>query len=108
MLASPAAFLLRFSLHLNLAIGWYPAQLTLPADLVTSLVPVLPANSGALVDALATRLVGTKLPATHTAAVLSVADKLPNTPLTRKDKSLAGAAPYLIALVLDSPSFQLR
>jgi hypothetical protein len=28
--------------------------------------------------------------------------------LTAKDTSVAGSLPYLIALVLDSPSFQLR
>jgi uncharacterized protein (DUF1800 family) len=106
--ASPAAFLLRCNLHLNLATGWYPKQLTRPADLLKSLVPVLPGTYGALVDALAVRLTGSKLPAAHTAAVLSVADKLPTSPLTAKDKSLAGSAPYLIALVLDSPSFALR
>ncbi|MDI6100003.1 DUF1800 domain-containing protein [Actinoplanes sp. NEAU-A12] len=106
--ASPSAFLLRCNLHLNLATGWYPKQLTRPADLLKSLVPVLPGTYGALVDALATRLVGAKLPAAHTAAVLSVAGKVPTSPLTVKDKSLAGSAPYLIALVLDSPSFQLR
>ncbi|WP_229072662.1 DUF1800 domain-containing protein [Actinoplanes sp. DH11] len=106
--ASPAAFVQRCNLHLNLATGWYPKQLNRPADLLKSLVPVLPATYGALVDALAVRLVGAKLPAAHTAAVLSVASKMPNTPLTGNDKSLAGAAPYLIALVLDAPSFQLR
>ncbi|SDS24018.1 DUF1800 domain-containing protein [Actinoplanes derwentensis] len=106
--ASPSAFLARCNLHLNLAAGWYPAQLTRPADLLKSLVPVLPGTYGALVDALATRLIGAKLPAGHTAAVLSVAAKMPTSPLTVKDKALAGVAPYLIALVLDSPSFQLR
>jgi hypothetical protein len=63
---------------------------------------------GALVDALALRLTGARLPAAHTAAVLSVAGKLPTSPLRENDKSLAGSAPYLIALVLDSPTFQLR
>ncbi|GAA4938021.1 DUF1800 domain-containing protein [Actinoplanes utahensis] len=106
--ASPSAFLLRCNLHLNLAAGWYPRQLTRPANLLRSLVPVLPATWGALVDALAVRLIGVKLPAAHTAAVLSVAGKVPTSPLTAKDKALAGAAPYLVALVLDSPSFQLR
>ncbi|MEU4692922.1 DUF1800 domain-containing protein [Actinoplanes sp. NPDC023714] len=101
---SPAAFVLRCNLHLNLAAGWYPKQLTRPADLLKSLVPALPATYGALVDALAIRLIGEKLPAAHTAAVLSVVSKLPNTVL----KSVGGDAPYLIALVLDSPSFQLR
>ena len=71
------------------------------------LVPVLPPTYGALVDALARRLVGTPLPADHVAAVLSVAAKLPTSPVTSKE-SVAGSLPYLIALVLDSPSFQLR
>ena len=106
--ASPTAFLLRCNAHLNLAAGWYPSQLTRPADLRKALVPVLPATYGALVDALAVRLVGVQLPAAHTAAVLSVAGKLPTSPLTATDKSLAGSLPYLVALVLDSPSFQLR
>ncbi|MEU8818747.1 DUF1800 domain-containing protein [Actinoplanes sp. NPDC048796] len=106
--SSPSGFLLKCNNHLNLAAGWYPSQLTRPADLLKSLVPTLPATYGALVDALAVRLTGAKLPAPHTAAVLSVAGKLPTSPLTASDKSLAGHAPYLIALVLDSPSFQLR
>ena len=105
--ASPSAFLMRCNSHLNLAAGWYPRQLTRPADLLTALVPVLPKTYGALVDALARRLVGTPLPAEHVAAVLSVAAKLPTSSLTSKE-SVAGSLPYLIALVLDSPSFQLR
>jgi uncharacterized protein (DUF1800 family) len=105
---SPSIFLLRCNLHLNLATGWYPSQLTRPADLRKALVPALPATYGALIDALAVRLTGTKLPAAHTAAVLSVAGKLPTSPLTSSDKQLAGSFPYLVALVLDSPTFQLR
>ena len=106
--ASPSAFLMRCNAHLNLATGWYPTQLTRPADLRAALVPVLPATYGALVDALAVRLVGAPLPAPHRAAVLSVAGKLPTSPLTAADKSLSGSLPYLVALVLDSPSFQVR
>jgi uncharacterized protein (DUF1800 family) len=103
--ASPSVFLLRCNMHLNLASGWYPRQLTRPANLLKSLVPALPATYGGLIDALATRLIGTTLPAAHTAAVLSAAGKVPNSPL---DRSLTGHVPYLIALVLDAPSFQLR
>jgi uncharacterized protein (DUF1800 family) len=103
--ASPSAFLMKCNLHLNLAAGWYPSQLTRPANLLKSLVEVPPATFGALVDALAVRLTGTRLSATHTAAALSVAGKLPTSPV---DKSLDGAAPYLIAMVLNSPTFQLR
>ena len=43
----------------------------------------------------------------YTAAALSVAGKLPTSPLTA-GTALTGSLPYLIALVLDSPSFQLR
>ncbi|MBB4762461.1 DUF1800 domain-containing protein [Amorphoplanes digitatis] len=106
--ASPSGFVLRCNSHLNLAAGWYPKQLTRPADLLKALVPSLPATYGALVDALAKRLIGTSLPADHVAAVLSVAGKLPTSPLTGNDKSVAGSLPYLVALVLDSPSFQVR
>jgi uncharacterized protein (DUF1800 family) len=103
--ASPSGFLMKCNTHLNLAAGWYPSQLTRATDLLKSLVPVRPASYGALLDALAVRLTGTTLPPAHTAAALSVAGKLPTSPL---DHALAGAAPYLIAMVLDSPTFQLR
>jgi uncharacterized protein (DUF1800 family) len=106
--ASPSAFLMRCNIHLNLAAGWYPKQLVRPTDMLKALVPVRPATYGGLVDALAKRLIGTSLPAAHVAAVLSVAGKLPTSSLTSTDKSVAGSLPYLIALVLDSPSFQLR
>jgi uncharacterized protein (DUF1800 family) len=106
--SSPSGFLMRCNAHLNLATGWYPRQLTRPADMLKALVPVLPATYGALVDAIATRLVGAPLPAAHTAAVLSVAAKTPTSPLTAKDTSVTGSFPYLVALVLDSPAFQLR
>ena len=105
---SPSAFLLRCNMHLNLAAGWHPRQLTRPADMLTALVPVRPATYGALVDALARRLIGAPLPAAQVAAVLSVAGKVPTSPLTAGDTAVAGHLPYLIALVLDSPSFQLR
>jgi uncharacterized protein (DUF1800 family) len=106
--ASPSAFLMRCNSHLNLAAGWYPKQLVRPADMLKALVPVLPATYGGLIDALAKRLIGAPLPAAHVAAVLSVAGKMPTSSLTGKDTSVTGSLPYLIALVLDSPSFQLR
>jgi uncharacterized protein (DUF1800 family) len=106
--ASPSAFLIRCNIHLNLATGWYPQQLTRPANMLAALVPVRPPTYGGLVDALATRLIGSPLPAAHVAAVLSVAGKSPTSPLTATDTAVTGVLPYLIALVLDSPSFQLR
>ncbi len=105
--ASPSAFLMRCNNHLNLAAGWYPSQLVRPANMLAALVPVLPATYGGLVDALAVRLVGATLPAAHTAAVTAIAGKTPAA-ATSGDKTLAASVPYLIALVLNSPSFQLR
>ena len=106
--ASPSAFLLRCNWHLNLATGWYPSQLARPANLLTALVPVRPATYGKLVDALARRLLGTTMRPEHVAAVTAVAGKTPTSPLTATDTAVNGSLPYLIALVLDSPYFQLR
>ncbi|GAA0807651.1 DUF1800 domain-containing protein [Spirilliplanes yamanashiensis] len=106
--ASPSAFLLRCNSHLNLAAGWYPKQLTRPADLLKALVPVRPVTYGGLVDALAVRLIGVKLPPAQTAAVLSVTGKLPTSSLSSTDTAVAGHLPYLIALVLDAPAFSVR
>jgi uncharacterized protein (DUF1800 family) len=106
--ASPAAFLMRCNSHLNLAAGWYPSQLTRPANMLTALVPIRPATYGALVDALAKRLLGTTMRPEHVAAVTAVAGKTPASALTPKDTAVNGSLPYLIALVLDSPYFQIR
>jgi uncharacterized protein (DUF1800 family) len=106
--ASPSAFLMRCNSHLNLAAGWYPAQLTRPANMLTALVPVRPATYGALVDALARRLLGTAMRPEHIAAVTAVAGKTPTSTLTATDTAVNGSLPYLIALVLDSPYFQIR
>jgi uncharacterized protein (DUF1800 family) len=106
--ASPAGFLLRCNNHLNLAAGWYPQQLTRPANMLSALVPVLPATYGALVDALAKRLLGTAMLPAHRTAITAVAGKTPASALTATDTAVAGVLPYVIALVLDSPYFQLR
>ncbi|MCA2212106.1 DUF1800 domain-containing protein [Jidongwangia harbinensis] len=106
--ASPSAFLMRCNNHLNLATGWYPRQLVRPANMLTALVPVRPATYGGLVDALSRRLLGVTMRPEHVAAVLTVAGKRPGSALTSTDTSVTGSLPYLVALVLDSPYFQLR
>jgi hypothetical protein len=40
--------------------------------------------------------------------VLSVAGKVPTSSLSSTDTSVAGHLPYLVALVLDSPTFSVR
>jgi uncharacterized protein (DUF1800 family) len=106
--ASPSAFLMRCNSHLNLAAGWYPRELVRPANMLTALVPIRPATYGALVDALAKRLLGTSMRPEHVAAVTAVAGKTPASVLTATDTAVNGSLPYLIALVLDSPYFQIR
>jgi uncharacterized protein (DUF1800 family) len=106
--ASPSGFLMRCNSHLNLATGWYPRQLVRPANMLTALVPVRPTTYGSLVDALSRRLLGVTMLPEHVAAVLTVAGKTPTSVLTAADTSVTGSLPYLVALVLDSPNFQLR
>ena len=107
--ASPSAFLMRCNSHLNLAAGWYPNQLTRPADLLKSLVPALPATYGALVDALAARLVGTHAAGrAHRRRAQRRRQAADQSSDQQRQVARRAALPYLIALVLDSPSFQLR
>jgi uncharacterized protein (DUF1800 family) len=106
--SSPSGALGRWNAHLNLAAGWYPKQLTRPASLVKHLLPTLPTTYGGLVDALARRLLGTRMSATHTAAVAAFFGKQPGTALKATDSAVGGAFPYLVALVLDSPYFAVR
>ncbi|MFB9185524.1 DUF1800 domain-containing protein [Dactylosporangium sucinum] len=106
--AAPSGFLIRWNAHLNLAAGWYPKQLTRPASMLRYLVPTLPATHGALVDALATRLVGAPLPAAHTAALLEFVGKTAASPLKATDKAVTGKLPHLVAMILDSPHYLAR
>jgi hypothetical protein len=76
--------------------------------MLTALVPVRPATYGAFVDALAKRLLGTAMRPEHIAAVTAVAGKTPASALTATDTAVSKNLPYFIALVLDSPYFQLR
>ena len=44
----------------------------------------------------------------HIAAVTAVAGKSPTSALTATDTAVNGSLPYLVALILDSPYFQVR
>ena len=106
---SPSAFLLRCNMHLNLAAGWYPRQLTRPADLLTVTRsraaghlrrPGRRARPAADRRAAAGRAGRRGAQRRGQAADQSV-DR-------RRQPQSPDTLPYLIALVLDSPSFQLR
>lgn len=107
--ASPSGFLVRWNAHLNLAAGWYPKQFTRKTPLLNQLVPgTLPATYGALVETVVKNLIGTGPKPEHTAALTQFFGKKPIDPLKAKDQAVNGKFPHLVALVLDSPMFQVR
>jgi hypothetical protein len=106
--ASAAGTLARWNAHLSLAAGWWPDTLRRPADLRKHLVPVLPKTYGALVDALALRLLGTRMRPAHTAAITGYLGRTPAAALKATDEAVGWKIPYVVALVLDSPYFSFR
>jgi len=68
----------------------------------------LPNTHGALVQALAKRLMYRSLPAVQRDAVLSLVGKVAADPLHRKDEAVKWRLPYLMALILDSPFHAIR
>jgi len=106
--ASPSGQLIRWNAHLNIAAGWWPSTLQRPASLVAAFAGTVPATYGALVDAVATRLVGRTLAPAHTAAITAFYGKTPAAALRSGDAAVGWAFPYLVALLLNSPYFALR
>lgn len=104
---SAGGTLQRWNMHLSLAAHWWPRELRTPAP--RSLLPAaLPATHGALVDALALRLVFRPLSTTHRAAILTYLQVTAGTPVTTSSAATTWRLPRIVALVLDSPYFQLR
>ncbi|NHA67233.1 DUF1800 domain-containing protein [Phycicoccus sp. CMS6Z-2] len=69
---------------------------------------VVPSTYGALVDALATRLLLAPLPTAKRDAVCAFLDKTPEAAVRSTDAVLGWRLPYVVALVLDSPEFATR
>ena len=82
-------------------------QVTYPA-LTTLLPATLPATHGALVDALATRLLQGPVPATTRDAICVFLGKTAASPLRSTDAAVGWRLPYVVALVLDTPEFATR
>jgi uncharacterized protein (DUF1800 family) len=106
--ASPSGQLIRWNAHLNIAAGWWPSTLQRPESLVTAFAGAVPATYGALIDAVATRVVGRTLAPAHTAALAAFYGKTPAAALRANDAAAGWAFPYLVALLLNSPYFALR
>ncbi|MGX6605859.1 DUF1800 domain-containing protein [Micromonosporaceae bacterium Da 78-11] len=107
--ASPSGQLNRWNQHLSIAAGWWPTTLIRPTSLITEFVgPALPATYGALVDVVATRLLGRPLVSRHTEALAGFFGKTAGARLKSTDPAVGWMFPYLMAMLLNSPSFALR
>jgi uncharacterized protein (DUF1800 family) len=106
--ASPSGRLIRWNAHLNIAAGWWPDTLVRPASLATAFAGPLPATYGALIDAVATRLVGRAPSAEHATALAGFFGRTPASTLKAGDAAVGWKFPYLLALLLNSPYFALR
>jgi hypothetical protein len=104
---SAGGTLSRWNTHLSLAAHWWPDSLSQKP--LRSLVPDrLPKTHGALVDALAKRLVFRTLSTAHRDAVLGFLGRSASDPLDSGDAAVGWRLPYLVALILDSPYFWVR
>jgi uncharacterized protein (DUF1800 family) len=105
--ASAGGTLGKWNAHMSLAAHWWPDTLVAPAP-KTFLPSPLPATHGALIQALAKRLVHRALPAVQRNAVLSLVGKVASDPLHKQDEAVTWRLPYLISLILDSPCHLTR
>jgi uncharacterized protein DUF1800 len=98
----------RWNMHMSLAAHWWPNDLTQP-DLRRHLLgKALPGTYGGLVDALAKALVFRKLPSAHRDAVLGFVGRTAGATLASDAEAVGWRLPYLVALILDGPSFTQR
>ncbi|ROP32179.1 DUF1800 domain-containing protein [Couchioplanes caeruleus] len=106
--ASPSGQVVRWNAHLNIAAGWWPTTLRRPSPLTEYAGGTLPATYGALIDAVATRLLGRTVAPAHATALAAFYGKTLASPLRSGDAAAGWAFPYLLALLLNSPYFVLR
>ena len=104
---SAGGTLARWNTHLSLAAHWWPKELRQPP--ARELLPKrLPKTHGALVDALARRLVFRTLAQPHKQAVLGFLGRSASDPLDADSEAVRWRLPYLVALILDSPYHWVR
>lgn len=95
----------RWNMHVELCIGWYPRELVYPPAL--SLLPSpTPATCGALLDALATRLLVGPLVASTRAALLGYLGVAASDPVP--SRALDWELKWLVGLMLDTPAHGAR
>ncbi|MEV6349845.1 DUF1800 domain-containing protein [Actinoplanes sp. NPDC051851] len=106
--ASPSGMLVRWNFHLSIAAGWWPDNLAKPASTAAGFLKTVPSTYGQLIDATAIRLLGIALPARHTAALAAFYGKTPASQLKSNDPAVGWMYPYLMGMLLNSPTFGLR
>jgi hypothetical protein len=98
----------RWNAHMSMAAHWWPTELRLP-DLRKNLLPAkLPGTHGALVDVLAKRLTFRTMSRAHREAVLGFLGVSASSPLGPDDDAVGWRLSSVVALILDSPYFQVR
>jgi len=105
--AGAGGLLDRWNTHLGLAGGWWPAKDRIAGPHLPDLLPAL-TTYGALVDALAVRLTGERLPARDAAAVLTFLDRPAGARVRADDAAVTWDLVRLVALLLDSANHQAR
>ncbi len=104
---SPSAMLARFNMHLSVANGWWP-KFEGYGGPATVLGTALPATHGALVDAMAARLLVPPPSAAVRTAICTFFETTPSTPLDRWSPMSTWRIGHLVSLLLDHPTHTLR
>jgi uncharacterized protein (DUF1800 family) len=106
---SPASQLVRWNAHLNVGAGYWPATLVRPPSLLAAFAGTpTPVTYGALIDATSLRLLQTTLPDPQREALAGFFGKTTASPVGAKDPAIDWMFPYLMAMLLNSPTFALR
>jgi uncharacterized protein (DUF1800 family) len=106
---SPSGQLVRWNAHLNVGAGYWPTTLVRPSSPVVSFAgTAAPATYGALIDAVSNRLLQMTLPGPQREAVAAFFGKTTASPVKAKDPAVDWMFPYLMAMLLNSPTFALR
>ena len=104
---SAGGTLSRWNTHLSFAAGWNDSLRT--PNMRKNLLPDrLPKDHGALVQALAKRLVFRTLATAHGDAILAFLGRAATDPVTPSSEAVGWRLPYLVALILDSPYHEIR
>nr|WP_296071557.1 DUF1800 domain-containing protein [uncultured Actinoplanes sp.] len=101
--ASPSGQLTRWNMHLSLAAGWWPTTLVRPSFAVAGAT-----TYGELIDSVSVRLLGCTLGTRQREALAAFYGKTTTTRLKPADPALGWLFPYLMAMLLNSPSFARR